>query len=216
MPTLQKLFYLEITPEKFVDNCSEVELQEVILLANKKLSWLGTPPAHVDAEELPKPRSRREPSKSQAGATATKKRMSWTPEEDATLRSLWPALSGREIAEKPNREYKSVMFHAGGLGLKKNKSQKRVNIRQQPSPPAIPPALPKSKRKKEEKDSVGSNSLNLYEEQLNERARALRALKKAKDAEAGGKMVTVRVDKRTTVLVPEGTDIERIKDRYKV
>jgi hypothetical protein len=38
MPTIQKLFVLEVTPEKFVDSCTEVELQEVILLAEKRLT----------------------------------------------------------------------------------------------------------------------------------------------------------------------------------
>jgi hypothetical protein len=47
MPTLQKLFYLDIniTPEKFIGNCSEVELQETILLANIRLNRLEKTPA---------------------------------------------------------------------------------------------------------------------------------------------------------------------------
>jgi hypothetical protein len=40
MALIQKLFTLEITPERFVDNCSEVELKETALLIEARLNRL--------------------------------------------------------------------------------------------------------------------------------------------------------------------------------
>lgn len=38
MPRISKMLTLEITPEQFVNSCSDVELQELIMFANKKLT----------------------------------------------------------------------------------------------------------------------------------------------------------------------------------
>jgi hypothetical protein len=40
MPSLQKLFWVEVTPERFVDNCSEAELRETELLVEARLNRL--------------------------------------------------------------------------------------------------------------------------------------------------------------------------------
>lgn len=37
MPQIQKVFLLDVTPQKFIDACDESELHEVILLANGAL-----------------------------------------------------------------------------------------------------------------------------------------------------------------------------------
>ena len=37
MPTLNKVYTLTITPEQFIEACSDVELQELEMLLNRKL-----------------------------------------------------------------------------------------------------------------------------------------------------------------------------------
>ena len=37
MPRISKMLTLEITPEQFVNSCSDVELQELLILADTKL-----------------------------------------------------------------------------------------------------------------------------------------------------------------------------------
>lgn len=37
MPELKKLYTLTITPQQFIDACDDVELQELLLLLDKKL-----------------------------------------------------------------------------------------------------------------------------------------------------------------------------------
>lgn len=38
MPKIEKIFTLEITPEKFVSACSNIELQELSLLLDKEFA----------------------------------------------------------------------------------------------------------------------------------------------------------------------------------
>jgi hypothetical protein len=76
MPTIQKLFFLEITPERFVDNCSESELRETAMLIEARLDRLFTTskmtenalpqspqcPQSAAIEAAPKKRGRRKKS----------------------------------------------------------------------------------------------------------------------------------------------------------
>jgi hypothetical protein len=185
MPTLQKLFYLEITSEKFIDNCSAVELQEVILLANEKLSRLIPETLAAPAEAVvlkPLPPSLRAKRSNLPTATVpivSGSKRKWTSDEEATLRLLWPSTPGKKIAKKLGRPYKSVMTRASKLGLSKNK-KREAKTRQQP-PPELEPEL--------------------------ETAPAVPIVPK--------KLISVRVDKRTIVQVPAGTDVEKIKNKYK-
>jgi hypothetical protein len=186
MPTLQQIYILDVTPEKFIDNCSDVELQEIILLANAKLSRHETSaPAQAYAKKLPAPMRQVAVKALPKGHTpkqSVRKRPFWTPEEDAILRKMWPSASGVDIAKRLNLEYKTVMTHASKLGLRKRGSPKRTgDARQEPEPTPeaediTTPATPEPKPKK--------------------------------------KMISVRVDKRTIVQVPEGTDIEELKAKY--
>jgi hypothetical protein len=143
MPTLHKIYTLDITPEKFIDNCSEVELRKIILLANAKLSLLGceVPPAPSirKRETLPVPSLKPLP----ASKPSSRKRQNWTPAEDAMLRDLWQSIPGKEIATKLNRDYKVVMAHAAKLGLRKNKPKS------QQLPPAPEELAPQLKSKKQ-------------------------------------------------------------------
>jgi hypothetical protein len=187
MPTLQKLFYLDITPEKFIDNCSEVELQEIILLANARLNQMektSPPPSEQPAiKALPEQRSRKalpEQTKPTRAAART-----WTPEEDAKLREWWPRTSGKDIAKKLNREYKTVMLHAAKIGLRKNKPKKKPNIRQQPPPEPEPE----------------------FKKRISQKTAPIVPV-------VPKKLISVRVDKRTIVQVPAGTDVEKIKNKY--
>jgi hypothetical protein len=147
MPILQQIYVLEVTPEKFVDNCSDIELREAILLADAKLSRrVATPPsAQVPAKTLPaspKPEQR-----------APKKR-GWTAEEDVRLRELWPTCTGSEAAKTLKRDYKAVMAHAIMLGLRKRQSKNSVPDARQESDSApeaedpTPAALKSSPKKK--------------------------------------------------------------------
>ncbi|MDR0694702.1 MAG: hypothetical protein LBF81_05335 [Prevotellaceae bacterium] len=166
MPTIQKIFYLDITPEKFIDNCSVVELQEIILLANARLNRKERTPvaSEQDAADIvplpplkslskpaaieapPKPSHRKALPKAAPGAAVTKKeRSNWTPEEDATLRKLWTSMLGVEIAKKLNRDYKSLMAHAKKLGLIKR--NKKTNTRKPPPPEESEPSKRKTKER---------------------------------------------------------------------
>jgi hypothetical protein len=186
MPTLQQIYTLDVTPEKFVDNCSDVELQEIILLANAKLSRHETSaPAQVHAKKLPlspKQAAGKRRPKSPNPEQSVRKRPFWTPEEDAILREMWPSTSGTAIAKHLDRNYKVVMARASKLGLRKRGLLKRTGHvwrRPEPTPEAediTTPAAPEPKSKK--------------------------------------KMISVRVDKRTVVQVPEGTNIEELKAKY--
>jgi hypothetical protein len=136
MPKLQQVFYIDITPEKFIDNCSDVELQEVVLLINAKLSRLGreVPPAPEPvAVDFQPPQPRKALLKDPA-VPATKKYKPWTAEEDAILRELWDITPGTEIAKKLNRGYKVLMRHASKLGLNKNNSCEKLTGGRQPEP----------------------------------------------------------------------------------
>ena len=114
MPTLQQLYYLDITPEKFIDNCSDVELQEVFLLANARLNRMektsSPPPAtKPQSKDLPKVAPKKALPKASITSTVPAARCrKWTSEEDAMLGKLLSEMSGKKIAEKLNREYKTV------------------------------------------------------------------------------------------------------------
>jgi hypothetical protein len=124
MPTLQKIFTLEITPEKFVDNCSDVELQEVILLANKKLSYYDATPVAEESKESKVNKDNKvckDNKEALKGLPKSPKGKSgrWTAHEDATLREMWPNMAVLNIAFKMKRGYNSVMGRANRLGLSK-------------------------------------------------------------------------------------------------
>jgi hypothetical protein len=149
MPTLQRIFTLEITPEKFVDNCSEVELEEVILLANKRLSYYDVIRVAEESKVNGKSGEWRVESGelAEAGAQSIIKQINsstvqqkggveglpksakgksggWTEREDGMLRELWPDMAVLDIAFKMKRGYNSVMGRAYRLGLSKQKSNK--------------------------------------------------------------------------------------------
>jgi hypothetical protein len=186
MPTLQQIYYLDITPEKFINNCSDVELQEVILLANARLyrlvrlASLSEKYHNLPPETPPTPKQvavKRRPKSPNPEQFVSKR--GWTPEEDAILREMWPSVAGVDIAKRLNRNYKAVMNYASKLGLRKNNSLNKLNIaRQEPEPTPeaedpTPSAAPEPKPKK--------------------------------------KMISVRVDKRTIVQVPLWNKCRRSK-----
>ena len=183
MPSLQKIYTLDITPEKFIDNCSVVELQEVLLLANARLNRMeGTspPPAAPTAiKVLPKVTPKKALPKASTAPVARGRK--WTPDEDATLRRLWPNMKGTEIAKKLNRNYKTVMLRAGRFGLAKNNT-KKCRVKALPKPPPEP---------KPKKDAPAGPFVSVPK-----------------------KKISVRIDKRTIVQVPAGTDVEKIKKKY--
>ena len=187
MPTLQQLYYLDITPEKFIDNCSAVELQEVILLANARLNRMektaSPPPAAPTAvKALPKVAPKKALPKASTTPTVPVARgRKWTPDEEETLRRLWPNMKGTEIAKKLGREYKTVMSRAGKFGLAKNNT-KKCRVKALPKPPPEP---------KPKKDAPAGPFVSVPK-----------------------KKISVRIDKRTIVQVPAGTDVEKIKKKY--
>jgi phage FluMu protein Com len=72
MATVHELFTLEITPENFIDSCTESELYEVIMLANIKLDNLNKlrhseaiEPEATRVDEASKPTLWKEPQKKQ-------------------------------------------------------------------------------------------------------------------------------------------------------
>jgi hypothetical protein len=170
MPTLQKIYTLEITPEKFIDNCSEVELQEVILLANAKLSRHESPvsqkqvaiPSSSSPKSLPKPKPERpQPIR------RTHRR--WTQEEDELITKLHSTTSLKKIAEKLNRKYKVVAGRASKLGLQKRKSSKPekdvpmatpINPKPKRTLPPIPEEIQPAKKNMKERstDCIGAET----------------------------------------------------------
>ncbi|MDR3350729.1 MAG: hypothetical protein LBN98_03645 [Prevotellaceae bacterium] len=129
MATLQRVLFIDITADKFIDNCSIDELREVIMLANTRL-LRGTPgPVAGKALPVAVPKTAR----AKAGA---KKTAGWAPEEEAMLRELWPAMCGFEIAEKLHRDYKTVMGYAKKIGLCKKPGRQAVAHRQAAPAPA--------------------------------------------------------------------------------
>ena len=124
MPTLQQIYRLDITPEKFIDNCSEVELQEVILLAGARLNRMETAPPpprkELPRKELPPPALKEPPLKEPPRKEPPPARKStWTPQDDERLRNLWDSHTGVEIAATLCQNYKYVMARASKLGLRK-------------------------------------------------------------------------------------------------
>jgi hypothetical protein len=133
MPILQKIFTLEISPEKFIDSCSDVELQEVFLLADAKLSRRGAipvPATQIQAKALP---AGPEPAQ-----RAPRKR-GWTDEDDAKLRELWPTCTGAEATRALKRNYKTVASRAIVLGLRKRKPSKNSGPVARQGPELVPP-----------------------------------------------------------------------------
>lgn len=160
MPTLQKVFTFDITPEKFIDNCSDVELREAILLANERFNRTErTPEPVATLPEAPAPSEpvAAETSAGSAGiktrAPGEKKQENWSPEDDAKLRELWPTMLGVEIAVQLNRNYKVVMAHATKLGLRKRSPRQRLP----PAPEELAPTTELKKKKPERTtDCLGS------------------------------------------------------------
>jgi hypothetical protein len=144
MSTLQKIVTLDITPEQFINNCSPVELQEIILLACYKIFQIKAPattreaplirtrpdpdlsspppPLSPPSFELPEPSGA--PIKERPAATGAPapRQLSqrWSPKEDEIIRKRWRTTTGVQLAQELNRDYKSLMAHAAALGLKKN------------------------------------------------------------------------------------------------
>lgn len=119
MPWFETIKTIEITPEKFVDSCLYDELQEVILLANKKLSLYN---ATVAEEKKPEKALLKKPK-------TKKKLLRWTPEEETILRELWPNMRGQDVAFKLKKSYRSVMQYANRLGLSKYATDSRKPAR---------------------------------------------------------------------------------------
>jgi hypothetical protein len=188
MPTLQQLHYLEITPEKFIDNCSPVELQEVILLANARLNRMEKTPATPEPV-APKP----EPAPLPPGPEKEHKkqlRFRWTLEEVDILRELYPTTSAEELAKKLNRHPDAIMMKAGKLGIKKQKKATSENTAGFDSP--------EGKKQRREK----------------ELAQLRKAKARYKAEQAAKKLITVHLDSRTTLRVPEDADMEALKEKY--
>jgi hypothetical protein len=122
-----------------------------------------------------------------ASVKATKKG-GWTPEEDALLRELYHTTSAKTITAKLNHSERAIYFRAGYLGLKKSD-------RSGAETKTLPPV--RSRQVHSRENTVGFNSV---EEKEGRREQAVKALQKAKAIDAGKKLKSVRIDKRTVVL----------------
>jgi hypothetical protein len=263
MPTLQQLYYLEISPEKFISKCSEVELQEIILLANARLRRDEASPAAPEPAPLsvaapvkarPKTRSNAwtpeedalirklyptTPTKTLAEQMNYRRSThsivqhantigvskepiaqcnTWTPEEDALIRELYPTTSAKALSEKMNhrRSPDAIYRQAIALGIRKNKKS-RLPTYGRPSAPvreATPPPAPPKRATKPAGDLEQAGGFSVHEEITSLREQALRVLEKAKAAEAAKRLVTVRIDRRTLLQVPAGKDVETWKGKY--
>ncbi len=220
MPRVTQIFILEVTPVKFIDNCSAVELQEVILLANARLDRLeqasnpqrGEQKSADDLLELDWAEQVQEPAALPIGEQTekVKEKSYWTPEEDGQLRKLYPTTKAKDLALQMNRSNRAITQRAGLLGIGKNKKGKLT---------AAPKEGVKASGYKKAKPGVlpeAVHGFNSFEEVNNRRSQAKAALQKVKQREADRPMRSLRVDKRTTVLVPAGTnDAEYIKNYKK-
>jgi hypothetical protein len=108
MPTIQKLFTLEIAPEKYVDSCTEVELREVVLLAEGRLGRMevalqrGQEPLEAPAvaqEATPQP------------AAKIKGWRKWTAEGLEQLRTMSVAEAAAHFGCTPARVYNMRSYH---------------------------------------------------------------------------------------------------------
>jgi hypothetical protein len=153
MPTLQRVFTLEISPEKFVDNCTEVELQEVIMLAEKKLRRERR---NSDVrEDLPKNPPKTLPAV-RGSSAAPKQKMAnkpWTKRDIEVLRRRYPVDSNEDIAAELGRNAYSITNKASELKIKKiakkkygSKSPRKI----EPAPQK--PTKPAMQKKKIERD----------------------------------------------------------------
>jgi hypothetical protein len=127
MVLLQKVMKIDITSKKFVDNCTNIELQELIAIAKEKLSRGGV--------------------KTQEPITGKSlKKRNWSEQENALLRELYPIMRGADVAKKLNRSYKSVMLYASKLGLHKKTGPQRQ----------LPPKpVPREKNAERKTDCIG-------------------------------------------------------------
>jgi hypothetical protein len=96
MPTIQRIFTLEVAPEKYVDSCTEAELQAVMLLASARLEILQAP--------APAP---------QAAAPSGRGKRVWTKERLQQLSTM----SAAEAAERFGVTITAVHSQRSRLGL---------------------------------------------------------------------------------------------------
>ena len=95
MPTIQKVFTLEVSPAKFIESCTRSELHEVLLLASGRLQRLeagvvyeiATEPAALPPDE----------PKAAAGCPGRK----WTADNVALLRTMSPDEAAKRLGLSP-------------------------------------------------------------------------------------------------------------------
>jgi hypothetical protein len=133
MATLQKVITVEITPDKFVDCCSEMELQELRLLVEARLEGLSpgpspqgrggasaghcSTPAETAAEPVPVPATESgQESKKQRGGRRT-----WTEAETRQLEEM--SASGAKMKDMAAALGKTAGAVAGKLHGLKHDSQ---------------------------------------------------------------------------------------------
>ena len=126
MPSIQKLFYIDITLERFVDNCSDVELQELILLAASRLRRNEPAPSRTPKNRRPAIPEKR------------KGKVRRTAEDDAFLRKNLPSATVEELAELMNRSVRCIYSHVKKLKIKPAQKAGKRN----PEPPAKPEPEP--------------------------------------------------------------------------
>ena len=215
MPSITRVFTLEVTPEKFIDNCSETELQEVFLLANAALNRIErtqAPKAPCSFEEnIPKAIPAQMSSKRRTVLLRTK----WVPERIAEIREM--------VRNGQSDAYIANYFNASVVAIQKIRSNNRIlrrsrstaeNVKKTPTPvkpkPKLKPGRPKIKKPVKSENIHGFNS---YEEEVTRREQAKDTLRKVKQRNAATKKRLLRIDARTTVLVPADTnDAEYIKN----
>jgi hypothetical protein len=88
MPTIQKVFVLEVTPEKFVDSCTDVQLQEVIMLAEHRLSRTVCASPEPEPQPKPKPQPAQNPQPRLPKRVCVGRPARWTPENVELLRTM--------------------------------------------------------------------------------------------------------------------------------
>ena len=143
MPTIQRVFTLEVTPEKFIDNCSSADLQITIMLAEKKLQRINPDVQEVTDEivKMPNPLPERPtppelpllppppvltvPQKPQKKGKQSK---SWTEYEVELLKQLYHTTPLADISAKFGRPGNAIMQKAAKLSLRKYKERKKTPV----------------------------------------------------------------------------------------
>jgi hypothetical protein len=112
MPTIQKVFTLEVSPAKFVESCTRAELYEVLLLASGRLQRLeagdvyevAAEPAALPPAE-PKASAGAPPEESAPKAGAGRRLgapvFKWTADNVALLRAMRPAEAAKRLGLSP-------------------------------------------------------------------------------------------------------------------